>query len=144
MIPEISIIGDTRIIINGQDAILKRCNSTRRIFFSVCGAYVLKLEDEEYANRSYFLQCKNENKLWNKKITHEDKKYFAPTLLYKHTKEYDYVVQPRFVFRKRTSRKYFLKINELCAKYGLGDLGDVGLNWRVTVDGIPIIHDYGV
>ena len=72
-----------------------------------------------------------------------------PTLFYKHTKEWDYVVQPRVKIRFYKNEEKLMSLwekfnlSEITDKYNLNDLfSDLPCNWGM-VNKQAMIIDYG-
>ena len=139
----------TQVFINGTPAKRRYTGGSRRVFS--WKNYIIKIEweKEEFGtNRSFFHQCRNEYRIW-KRLSKKDKKIFVPILKYKHTKEYDYVIQPKIKIpnsQNKIHEDIYNKIVEsICNKYKLGDLfPDLDCNWKVVSKNKVIIWDYGV
>lgn len=133
----------TSLYLNGER--LKRIytNSSRRIYRNK--DYVVKVEWDEY--RDGMWQCRKEKRLW-KRLSMRHRKFFVPTLLFVHTKQYDYVVQPRVRIRfekniDKRQKAWNYIIGTLSENYDLRDLFvDLPHNWGFC-NGQPLIVDYG-
>ncbi|SRR5258706_4342332 len=141
-------INDSSVILNGEKLKRKTTGSSRKIYLGK--NYVVKIEDDsEYCDRWRLHQCTNEYELW-KSLPKSERKYFVPILKYKHTEEYNYVIQPRLKLITKGSvskiEKGFAIIYKLIKKYDFNDImefGDITNNWAFS-NGQPIINDYGV
>jgi hypothetical protein len=133
----------TSVYLNEEPLKRRYTNSSRKIFLNK--DYVVKVEWEE--DRKGIWQCRKEKSLWDR-LPMRHKKFFVPTLLFVHTKEYDYIVQPRVKIRfdKKISKRekaWDYIIGGLSEKYDLNDLYvDLAHNWGFC-DGQPLIVDYG-
>ena len=133
----------TSVYLNGEPLKRRYTNSSRKIFLNK--DYVVKVEWEE--DRTRLWQCRKEKSLW-KILSMRHRKFFVPTLLFVHTREYDYVVQPRVKirFEKKISKRQNAWddiIGDISYKYGLDDLYvDLWHNWGFC-EGRPLIVDYG-
>lgn len=133
----------TSVYINGEQLKRKYTGSSRKCFFNK--DWVVKVEWEE--DRSGLWQCRKEKSIW-KKLPKRHRKFFVPLILAVHTKEYDYVVQPRVKIRIKIDKDKRQKmwndiICDLSNRYNLNDLfPDLDTNWGVS-NGQPLIIDYG-
>lgn len=133
----------TSLYLNGER--LKRIytNSSRRIYRNK--DYVVKVEWDE--DRDGMWQCRKEKRLW-KRFPMQHRKFFVPILLAVHTKEYDYVVQPRVKIRfekniEKRQKAWDYIIGDLSQRYNLNDLFvSLQHNWGFC-NGQPLIVDYG-
>ena len=135
----------TSVYLNGEKLKRMYLRSSRQIYMN--DKYVVKVELKE--DRGSFRQCRSENTLW-KRVSRKDRKYFVPILAYKHTKEYDYVIQPRVKIRFYNNEEKLARLwdefylDEITRKYDLSDLfPDLPCNWGI-VDKQVIIVDYGL
>lgn len=132
-----------KIWINGKRAKRIKTYCTRLCYKT--NKYFIKIENEFDSDRSYFHQCRQEYRIWNK-LSSEHKKYFVPIIKYVHEKKYDYIIEPVIKLRKgRKSKSSWEIIEKLANIYRINDvLSDLPCNWFITKKGSPIFLDYGV
>ena len=151
--PKVEVIksrnGGHRVYINGVQMRPKSIPSSehcRKIYYS--DKYIVKLD---YDNEDYFdEQNYCEWRRWTTEIEKSDKKYFAPVIDYV---EGYYLLQKRiYRSRKKSTDEMREIIESLSTKYNLIDVNAyyyekddeyVDRNWMLSVDGIPVIYDYG-
>ena len=140
------VVTKTGVRINGFSAQRIYCrNAVRKIFF--WKDYVIKIERSENG-REWLHQCRTEYETW-KSLSRKDRKYFAEIFDYKHTNEYDYIIQKRVEIPKthnsRYSRLYDNKIEPIISKYGLCDIHEGrDKNWKALSETNFVIFDYGL
>jgi hypothetical protein len=117
--------------------------SCRRVFFY--NDLAIKIEDNNYGD-GILGQCITEYEVWQK-LEDNDRKYFAPILGHRFTKNRQYVIQPKLEFGNYSGiykKKIYKDIIEpLAKKYELYDIV-INANWDIQKNGEPIIFDYGV
>lgn len=115
--------------------------SSRKIFFY--NNWAIKMEDIKFSDLG---QCVTEYEVWMR-LDQDDRKYFAPILAHRFTKNRQYVIQPKLEFgnySKLAKKKIYHNIIEpLSKKYDLMDIVD-DANWDIQKNGEPIIYDYGI
>ena len=137
------VVTPTAVYLNGERLQRRYTRSSRKIYLNK--DYVIKVEWQE--DRTGLWQCRKEKSLW-KRLPMRHRRFFVPTLEGVHTKEYDYVIQPRVKVRFEKSipkreKAWDYIIGDLSQRYNLSDLFvDLQHNWGFC-NGQPLIVDYG-